>query len=213
MGEKAIKTVITEVNWELWDWRELQPRFLPFACPSMPFVHRHLLITFFHSAPHSLERTSFLQWCQFMINIHKGMTISVARPSGYWIFHHSFLSQENHQLPCFYRNWSCGDNSWLRWTVSLLLKDSLWGSASTGCTCVPVASVLGTIYSSSSLLLVFSFLRHLGNQTDFDLGTDNSLFHSFIQGWVGGQVDGWISGSFSHSKACIEYLKIKSLCT
>lgn len=31
----------------------------------------------------SLEGISFLLWCQFMINAHKGMTISVARPSGY----------------------------------------------------------------------------------------------------------------------------------
>lgn len=49
-SEKATET-ITDVNWELFGWVELQVS---------SFCHLHLLITLFHPAPISLERISFL---------------------------------------------------------------------------------------------------------------------------------------------------------
>lgn len=114
----------------------------------------------------SLEGISFLLWCQFTINAHKGMTISVARPSGYEIFHHRVYGQELHQLPCFYGNRSYGDNSWLRWTVLRLIEDSLWGSANTSLYVDSCSQGAGDICLFSLLVYVSYLRRYLGNQME-----------------------------------------------
>lgn len=79
----------------------------------------------------------------------------------------------------------------------------------TRCTSVSAASVLGAVYSSSLLLLVFSSLRDLEQSSK--VCSESKLFilpfFSGMDRWIDGRID----GSFSHSKAHIEYFRMKML--